>query len=117
MPGTQTESGKAFEYACLMSIVDFLKDVSIKIVEDKPFITARRSFDALNEDVQLQMRLAARAAIRMIYNLEPRLEHGSANYQYSRIRRVSVAMLEMLYVSGLLIIGKLDYRANIIMML
>lgn len=79
MPGTQTESGKAFEYACLMSIVDFLKDVSIKIVEDKPFITARRSFDALNEDVQLQMRLAARAAIRMIYILEPRLEHGSAN--------------------------------------
>lgn len=79
MPAKQTETGKAFEYACLTAISSYVNNATISIVEDDPYRTARNSFLGLNDDDKVQMTFAAHAAIRMIYHLEPRIEFGAPN--------------------------------------
>jgi len=81
MSSSQTELGKAFEFACLSAIQKGLKeirtDVGIVVAEDSSYSVAKRSYDGMTEVEQVRMEFASRAAIKMICNLEPRLVYGN----------------------------------------
>ncbi|MBX3281228.1 MAG: HaeIII family restriction endonuclease [Acidobacteria bacterium] len=71
---TQTESGKAFEYAVLDAFFAHLKPLTPTIVnETLPFHTARDSFELFGDAEKLAYRRIANAAVAFIVDLEPRL--------------------------------------------
>lgn len=75
-----TEYGKAYEYACLMSLERHLKQKyigTLNILESNALKTARSSFEkAIKEGVSNKLMLAANAAVRILLRLEPQLEYG-----------------------------------------
>ena len=78
---TNTEYGKAYEYACLLSLKRDLAEkgvVAVTIVESDALNTARSAFEkATSEGVSAKLIAAANAASRVIRKLEPQLEHGN----------------------------------------
>lgn len=78
---TNTEYGKAYEYACLMSINRYLTEKGVGpvvISESDALDTARNAFEkAKNEGLSEKLVLAADAASRVILRLEPQLEYGN----------------------------------------
>ena len=78
---SNTEQGKAYEYACLMSLNRYLtdKDVGpVVITESEALDTARTAFEkAKREGLAEKLVLAADAASRVILRLEPQLEYGN----------------------------------------
>ena len=77
---TNTEYGKAYEYACLMSINRYLTEKGVGpvvISESDALDTARNAFEkAKSEGLSDKLVLAADAASRVILRLEPQLEYG-----------------------------------------
>jgi hypothetical protein len=75
---TQTELGKAFEYACLNSIYNVLKDnQNVSIQHTEPFQTAKDFYLNSTEGQKVKLDLASSAAIRVIIKLEPQLQSTS----------------------------------------
>jgi len=78
---SNTENGKAYEYACLMALKKHLSqesDRTVTIVTSDAYETARAAFDkAEQEAVSENLVLAANAAARVILRLEPQLQHGN----------------------------------------
>ena len=76
-----TEYGKAYEYACLLSLKHDLAEkgvTAVTIVESDALNTARSAFEkATSEGVSTKLIAAANAASRVIRKLEPQLEHGN----------------------------------------
>jgi hypothetical protein len=80
MSGAQVNNGKAFEYACLESLFNFLSSAQEVIVEDTPQLdTARRHFLSVSPDLRDRFLLAANAATRVVVRLEPQLEYPDRN--------------------------------------
>ena len=77
---SNTESGKAFEYACLLAIYNFYKDkkIPVKIISSPQLNTAKSYFNALNDHGKNDL-LAGESAIRLIKLLEPRLGYCDNN--------------------------------------
>lgn len=77
--GVQTIQGKAFEYACLVSITNRLKseDVLYEVEDSKPYQTAKIAFECLDDTVSKKYMQAADTAIKVIFPLEPRLIHDN----------------------------------------
>ena len=77
---SNTEYGKAYEYACLLALRDHLSRRTtgmVTIVDSEAYRTARTAFDkATREGVSLNLTRAANAAARVILRLEPQLQHG-----------------------------------------
>lgn len=77
---TNTEYGKAYEYACLMALKNNLSENgngTVTIVNSDAFETAQTAFvKATQEGVSEKLVMAANAAARVIYRLEPQLEYG-----------------------------------------
>lgn len=74
-------AGKAFEYACVMSLYYYLCDRQDVGIEDSaPFRTAEGFFLDAPEDIKENMLSAADAATRAIVRLEPQLEYGTDGY-------------------------------------
>ena len=77
---TQTQKGKAFEYACLNALKQHLQFRQEIILEDsEAFVTAKDFYDNIDEESRIQMDQAALAAVRIISRLEPRLENSGGN--------------------------------------
>lgn len=80
---TNTEYGKAYEYACLMSIREHLlgrTNGEVSVLESDAFRTAEAAFHkADDEGVACDLVRAANAAARVILRLEPQLEYGNGN--------------------------------------
>lgn len=77
---SQTEHGKAFEYACLVSLSDEISKVSdfVRIIESDALSTAQKCYlKARNEGCSESLVQAASAAARAIVKLEPQLEYGT----------------------------------------
>lgn len=78
---TNTEYGKAYEYACLMSLREYLSgrtSGNITVLASDAFRTAQASFDkAEREGLSENLVQAANAAARVIIRLEPQLEYGT----------------------------------------
>ena len=92
--GNQTETGKAFEYACATAIHSMLNEPSI--TNDRPYTniinaressicyfedspqahTAQKCFYSLSSEQQKNYRLGASAAIKILKRLEPQLTNG-----------------------------------------
>ena len=78
---TNTEYGKAYEYACLVALEEYLDGRttgSVTVVDSDAYRTARNAFQkAEREDVSINLTRAAQAAVRVILRLEPQLEYGN----------------------------------------
>lgn len=73
MSYSQVKTGKAFEFACLVSLPKTLKQQQIQIVHTRSLNIAEKAFRKLPHSVQKNMFRAANAAIRAILPLEPQL--------------------------------------------
>lgn len=80
---SNTEYGKAYEYACLSSIKEHLSNKTsgaITIQESDAYHTAQSAFaKAEAEGLADKLVQAANAAARVIIRLEPQLEHGNGS--------------------------------------
>ncbi len=77
---TQTQKGKAFEYACLKAVSDNLsKDQPVLIDYNAAYETANNYFSGLDQKSALMMEKAALAAYRIISRLEPQLQNHDNN--------------------------------------
>lgn len=84
--GKQTETGKAFEYACASAIVETFQGKAEIVLEDSPQMkTAQRFYTYLSEIEQLNYKKGASAAIRIIERLEPKLSDSSSK-MYVRLQ-------------------------------
>lgn len=80
---SNTEYGKAYEYACLIAIRERLSgktDGDITIQESDALQTAKTAFEkAEKEGLSDKLVKAANAAARVIIRLEPQLEYGNGS--------------------------------------
>lgn len=80
---SNTEYGKAYEYACLIAIREHLSgkiDGDITIQESDALQTAKTAFEkAEKEGLSDKLVKAANAAARVIIRLEPQLEYGNGS--------------------------------------
>ena len=80
---SNTEYGKAYEYACLIAIREHLfgkTDSDITIQESDALQTAKTAFEkAKKEGLSDKLVKAANAAARVIIRLEPQLEYGNGS--------------------------------------
>lgn len=77
---TQTQKGKAFEYACLSALNEILgKNQEIIIDETSAYETAKGFYESLDPKVVDKMDKAARAASKILLKLEPQLENPDDN--------------------------------------
>lgn len=81
MAASQTRNGKAFEYACLMSINEYClrKGIRVNILATEPFITARNFYQAFDYSQKCKLYKAAEAATNFIVLLEPQIEFAENN--------------------------------------
>ena len=73
---TNMEQGKAFEFACLLSLDDQLRRLGVKtsIIDDNAYRTARHCYeDKMTTEQQRTLDSGADTASRLIMPLEPRL--------------------------------------------
>lgn len=74
---SQTQAGKAFEFALLIEAEEYLSKLTdTKVVRDSSYKVAMSCFDLLSEKVRGQYITAAKVAIEHINTLEPRLQHS-----------------------------------------
>ena len=72
--GKQTETGKAFEYACAYAIAGRKQEAAVaELRESLQLATARRFFSYLQSMEKNEYQAAADAAVRIIERLEPKL--------------------------------------------
>ena len=80
---SNTEYGKAYEYACLISLKEHLSGQTrgmVSITDSDAYKTAKNSFDkAEKEGVARNLIRAANAAARVILRLEPQLQYGNGD--------------------------------------
>lgn len=71
----QTEKGKAFEYACLKALENWLDDNQViwKENSNKALNTAQKFYCDLDDDLREKMQQASKTAIKMLERLEPQL--------------------------------------------
>ncbi|MEM3064872.1 MAG: HaeIII family restriction endonuclease [Candidatus Nitrosotenuis sp.] len=73
---TQTESGKAFEYALAIALYNKLNNgQKIKLEQNSQLVIAKRSFDTFAQQDRDDYNKAAVVAVDYVVKLEPRLEH------------------------------------------
>ena len=73
----QTKNGKAFEYALLNSFLERLQIItSVSVIENEPYLTAKKCFQYFNENEQGLYNLNASFAVNFLIDLEPRLSGG-----------------------------------------
>lgn len=79
---SQTQIGKAFEFALLVSANELLtaRGIAVEVIEDSSYVVAANAFNLLAANAQSSNRKAADAAIQHILLLEPKIENvGVAN--------------------------------------
>lgn len=72
--GKQTETGKAFEYACAYVLYkQYSKITNVVLLDSPQMSTARNAFNNLTMEEQRDYILGAEAAVRIVDRLEPKL--------------------------------------------
>lgn len=78
--GNQTETGKAFEYACAHVLVEkYSSYTKVNLIESPQLETARKAFELLASEDKENYLKGAMAAVRIIDRLEPKLSNGSSD--------------------------------------
>ena len=85
MSSSNTTNGKAFEYACLSTILSELQknNKSVSVIDDAAYQTAKEKFFSLDQATQTRYLASANSAAKLIFPLEPQLEYGSGILQLS----------------------------------
>jgi len=87
---TQTEAGKAFEYAILKAAYDILSvSKEVIIIQNSSYSVALGCFTLFEPKAQAEYYSAAEAAIKHIIKLEPRLVHSVSNDDILTLQIVS----------------------------
>lgn len=74
----QTRSGKSFEYALAITMYHQINNgQKVSIRDDEHFQITKKHFESYNQKEQEEYLKAARAAIKHIIKLEPRLENSA----------------------------------------
>lgn len=77
--GNQTENGKAFEYACAYAILEkYQKRLAVTMDDSPQMETARRFYAYLDALHKANYLKAARAAVKIIDRLEPKLSSDTS---------------------------------------
>lgn len=77
---TQTQKGKAFEYACLQSLYNILYEKQeVLIEENSAFNVAKKYYNNLDLSTCFKMNKGANAAVRIILQVEPQLQNPFDN--------------------------------------
>ena len=75
--GSQTEKGKAFEFACAQAILQTRQTaIDVELMDSPQLGTAKRCYSYLQALEQENYRKGAEAAVKIIDRLEPRLFSG-----------------------------------------
>ena len=78
--GIQTKNGKAFEYACIISLYDKLNEHgNVEIEESSQLKTAQSLYEEIDGEMKRSLDKAAKAAVRVISRLEPQLWNANGN--------------------------------------
>lgn len=78
--GIQTKYGKAFEFACVLSLYDKLSSNQKVEIEDSPqLLSAKADYESIGEEMQKTLLQAADAAVRVVKRLEPQLWKANGN--------------------------------------
>lgn len=78
--GIQTANGKAFEFACVISLYNMLSKMGdVTIVESPQLATARDLYESFGKEMKTSLDKAADAAVRIINRLEPQLWNSNGN--------------------------------------
>ena len=78
---TQTEAGKAFEYALIKQFYDFLSPrYAVELKEDSSFHVAMNCFNLFVRKEQEKYLSAAKVVIKHIIEIEPKLENPVSSY-------------------------------------
>ncbi len=87
---TQTEAGKAFEYALLKISFDILsQNHEIIVTEDSSYIVAKNCFNLFSDTEKGKYLKAADAAFRHIIEIEPKLENPISTSDVLTLKIVS----------------------------
>lgn len=77
---SQTESGKAFEYALVITIYERLQSKqNVNLVMDSMYGNAKRCFEKFNEVEKKKYRDSATSSVDHVLTIEPRLENPITN--------------------------------------
>jgi hypothetical protein len=72
---TQSEMGKAFEYAVLSAFYNVLsEDQPVSVIDNTSFKVAKKYYASIDEAAKQKMNTAAKAAFKHIVRLEPQLK-------------------------------------------
>ena len=67
--------GKAYEYACVLALIDKVRCIrKIEIEENESVSIARQHYNSIDKTMQSEMILSAKAGIAAIMDMEPRIE-------------------------------------------
>ena len=73
---TQTQKGKAFEYACLQSLYNILNEnQEVLKEENSAFNVAKNYYNNLDLNTCIKMNKGANAAVSIILQVEPQLQN------------------------------------------
>lgn len=75
--GSQTQSGKAFEYAIVDRLEYLLSDQKILIRKDEQFLTAKKHYDSLDKINQKDCLQGALSGVQHLIELEPKISDQS----------------------------------------
>ncbi|MEZ5346581.1 MAG: HaeIII family restriction endonuclease [Pyrinomonadaceae bacterium] len=74
---SQTDNGKAFEYALLIELYERLSIItSVSITKNDSFQNAQGCFDRFSDEEKATFRISASSAINFLIDIEPRLSNG-----------------------------------------
>lgn len=77
--GKQTETGKAFEYACAVVLFQkYSEYTSVTLLDSAQMQTAQKAFNGLGEKEKNDYILGAEAAVKIIDRLEPKLSSSKS---------------------------------------
>lgn len=78
--GIQTKYGKAFEYACVISLKNDLSGrQQVEIEESAAMSSAKADYESVEDSMKGDLRKAADASVRVIKRLEPQLWNAEGN--------------------------------------
>ena len=77
MSKKSNNQGRAYEYAWIETLYDSLKKVRrTRIIENTSFRANQIAWENISEDTKKLFKISAEAAVKMILELEPRMEEG-----------------------------------------
>ncbi|MBP3220449.1 MAG: HaeIII family restriction endonuclease [Neisseriaceae bacterium] len=80
MSNQSNKLGRAYEYACLISLFNAIDKIrQVKIIENSSFTTALKSWELLTIEEQEQYLISANAIINTIFEFEPLIQEKNNN--------------------------------------